>query len=356
MNVEEKLLWYFLVEKNSKPAKFLICKRIPIELNSLEIKNLKEKELWHLHEKYSKEFRKILKEIKENSLDFEKLTEQENSFFDLKIELSKRMLNSCKMCERKCLVNRFKEKGFCNIDEKTFISSYFLHLGEEPPLIPSGTIFFCGCSFKCVYCQNWKISQFPKNGFLVDAKKLSSIERKLREDGAKNINFVGGNPDQHIHTIVESLKYLNINVPILWNSNAYASQETMEIILDLVDIWLPDFKYGNDYCAKKLSSVKKYFKTVSRNIKMMHDNGDPLIIRHLLLPNHIECCTFKVLNWISENCENSLVNIMKQYKQDYLVLENPRKFEEISRRLKREEIERAYLIAKELKLDFEEVS
>lgn len=356
MNLESKLKWYFQVEKNLKPAKFLICKRIPIEISEKQLKDLEEKELWKIHEKASIDFKAALKQIKEDKLNLDELEEQKDSYLDLKIELSRRLLNPCRLCERKCLTNRFERIGFCGLKEKTYVSSYFLHMGEEPPLIPSGTIFFCGCNFKCVYCQNWEISQYPDSGFLVDAKKLSMIEKELRENGARNINFVGGNPDQHLHTIVESLKYLDINVPVLWNSNAYASEETMKILLDLVDIWLPDLKYGNDACAKRLSLVDKYFQTVTRNIKMMHDNNDPLIIRHLVLPNHIECCTKNVLKWISENCKNCLVNVMKQYRPEYLVVQNPEKFKEISRKLKKEEIELAYTIAKELKIDFESVS
>lgn len=349
----EKLSWYFEVDKNIKPAKFLICKKIAIREN---LKNLEEDSLWKIHEKASKEFKEVFEKISKDEIKLESLEDAEISYLDLKIELAKKLLNPCKLCERKCNINRFEESGFCGLKEKTFISSYFLHYGEEPPLIPSGTIFFCGCNFKCVYCQNWEISQFPTNGILVDGKKLSKIEKYLRINGARNINFVGGNPDQHLHTILQSLKYLDINVPILWNNNAYSSLETMKILLDVVDIWLPDFKYGNDECALRLSSVSNYFSVVSRNIKMMHDNEDPLIIRHLVLPNHIECCTEKVLRWIADNCKNCLVNVMQQYRPEYLVLENPEKFREISRRLKVEEIKKAYEIARLLKIDFEAVS
>ncbi|MEM5815937.1 MAG: radical SAM protein [Candidatus Aenigmatarchaeota archaeon] len=359
MEIDEILSWYYLVDKNIKPAKFLICKNIYVEVSEEEIKNLEEKELWKLHEKYSKEFKKILKDIKESKIEIKEFSQTSKkgcNFLELKIELSKRLLNPCRMCERRCLVNRFEKRGFCNLLNKTYVSSYFLHLGEETPLIPSGTIFFCGCNFKCAYCQNWEISQFSENGFIVDSKKLSIIERRLREEGARNINFVGGNPDQHLHTIVESLKFLDINVPILWNSNAYASIETMKILLDLVDIWLPDFKYGNNECAKRLSLVENYFEIVGRNIKMMYENEDPIIIRHLVLPNHIECCTNKVLTWISENCKNALVNVMKQYRPDYLVKNEIEKFREISRVLNKNEIEKAYKIASELKLNFEYIS
>lgn len=353
MSVEEKLKWYFDVDRNKMPAKFLICKRIACDS---EISGLEEKNLWEIHEKLSENFKKTWREIKEGELDLKEMEKPKVSYLDVKIELSKKILRNCRFCERRCGVDRRKERGFCGSKEKTYVSSYFLHFGEEPPLIPSGTIFFSGCNFKCVYCQNWEISQFPDNGFLTTAKDLSLIEENLRKSGARNINFVGGNPDQHLHTILESLKYLNVNVPVLWNNNAYSSEETMKILLDVVDIWLPDFKYGNDECAFRLSSVKNYTSVVQRNIKTMCENEDPLIIRHLVLPNHFECCTRRVLEWISKNCKNCLVNVMRQYRPEYLVLERIEKFKEISRVLTRDEIEKAYELASKLKLDFKEVS
>ncbi|RLG51592.1 MAG: pyruvate formate lyase-activating protein, partial [Thermoproteota archaeon] len=187
------------------------------------------------------------------------------------------------------------------------------------------------------------------------AKKLAKIEAALRIDGAANINFVGGDPTPNLHTILESLLYLEENVPLLWNSNMYCSIETMKLLADIIDIWLPDFKYGNDSCAERLSKVQRYFEVVSRNHKIAHESGD-MIIRHLVLPNHVECCTKPVLKWISENCPNALVNVMAQYRPEYLVARNPRDYPDISRRPTAEEMRAAYSYAKSLGICYEPVS
>ena len=241
--VKRRLSWYYDVMIDAKPAKYRICKRIEADVDL----TASDDELWRAHRDLAKKFDDVWKSIMMGKLKLEELETPKTSFLDLKIELVKRMLRSCIFCERRCRVNRERgEKGFCNLDATARVSSFFHHYGEEAPLVPSGTIFFTSCSFKCVFCQNWDISTDPLNGVEVTPKQLAAIATRLRKEGCRNINYVGGNPDQSMHVIVESLKYMDINVPILWNSNAYASLEAMEIIKDLVDIWLPDFKYGND--------------------------------------------------------------------------------------------------------------
>ncbi|MEM0243209.1 MAG: radical SAM protein [Candidatus Aenigmatarchaeota archaeon] len=354
--VKEKLNWYYKILKKEVIAKYLIAKSIILK-ESLNLKELEENELWKIHSELRNEFIALLENIKRGkniNLIFEK---DKLNFLDVKIELAYRMLSPCRFCENMCLAKRLEnEKGKCGLDNVTRVASAFLHYGEEAPLIPSGTIFFTGCSFKCVYCQNWDISQNPKNGFEVNPMELSKIEKELCEEGAININFVGGNPDQNLHTILESLKYFNENIALLWNSNMYMTKESLNLLLDLIDIWLPDFKYGNNQCAFKYSKIKNYFEVVSRNHKIIHDFGENIIIRHLVLPNHLECCTYKILDYISEKLPNVLVNIMDQYRPEYLVEKFPYKFPEISRRLNYEEIKKCYEYAKKKNIIFEPIS
>lgn len=353
-DVKNRLRWYYEVMTDRKPAKFLIVKRIPVDEDP---KKLNENELWRLHDRLSMDFKKVWKEIDDNSLRLADLHEPKYSYLDVKIELAKKLLTPCRFCERRCKVDRTKEsKGFCRLGYDSYVASYFLHMGEEAPLVPSGTIFFSGCSFRCVFCQNWDISQYPTSGFKVTPEMLANIATELRIKGARNINYVGGNPDQHLHTIMESLKYLEINVPLLWNNNAYTSLEGMKLLLDVIDIHLPDLKYGNDKCASRLSAITRYFEIATRNIKMICENNDPIIIRHLVLPNHIECCTKPVLEWISKNCPNALINVMDQYRPEFMVANNPDRYQEISRRLNKQEINRAYSLAKEYNLLYEPIS
>lgn len=350
--VKKRLSWYYEVMVDAKPAKYRICKRIEVDADL----SLSDHDLWEAHEVASKEFERTWKGVVLGKVSLDELGVPKVSFLDVKIELVKRMLRSCVFCERRCKVDRERgERGFCRLDAAARVSSFFHHYGEEAPLVPSGTIFFTSCSFKCVFCQNWDISTDPYNGIEVTPKQLASIAIRLRREGCRNINYVGGNPDQSMHVIVESLKYMDVNVPILWNSNAYASLEAMKIIKDLVDIWLPDFKYGNNKCAERLSFAPNYFEVVTRNLKIMHDSGD-MIVRHLVLPNHVECCTEPVLRWLAENCPRCLVNVMEQYRPEHEVARRPHLYPDINRRPSASEMMKAYDIANKLGIVYEPVS
>jgi putative pyruvate formate lyase activating enzyme len=286
----------------------------------------------------------------------------EFSYLDLKIEISKRMIEKCEFCENQCKVNRkIGEKGYCGISEVSRVSSAFLHHGEEPPLVPSGTIFFSGCSFGCVFCQNYDISTIGKErsmesgGIPVDGKQLAVLADGLAKQGAKNINYVGGDPTPNIHTIIESLNYQTNNITQLWNSNFYNSLKSLEILVDIMDFWLPDFKYGNDECAKKYSKITSYWEVLTRNLKYLYNWGSrDIIIRHLVMPGHIECCTKPILKWISKEMPGIPVNIMRQFHPTYRV--DSENFSEINRRTSRLEMVSAFSLAEKLNIPYKFVS
>jgi len=267
-----------------------------------------------------------------------------NADMEEKIALARELMEKCKLCERKCGVNRLEgEVGFCGVKEAR-ISTYFFHYGEEPEIIPSFTIFFSGCNFNCVYCQNWDISQFPERGELVKPKVMARIIEGAYENGAKNVNWVGGEPTPNLLYILEVLKHVRVPIPIIWNSNFYMTRKCMKVLDGVIDIYLPDFKYGNDECALRLSNVPNYFKIVSRNHKLAQKQGE-LMIRHLVLPNHLECCTKPVLDWIADNLGTDVyLNVMGQYRPEYKAM----KFKDIDRRITWKEYEEALEYARKL--------
>ncbi len=259
------------------------------------------------------------------------------SFLDLKIELVRLMLTHCNLCERRCSVNRLSgEVGHCGV-KKSRISTYFSHFGEEADLVPSFTIFFAGCTFNCVFCQNYDISQNPANGAEIPEKKMAEI---IDDCGCRNINWVGGDPTSNLYYILNVLKFSDTPLPHIWNSNMYCSNETLEILKGIIDLYLTDFKYGNNECGR-LSNVKNYFEIVSRNHLLAREfvnfnklgRKAEMIIRHLVVPNHINCCSKKVLDWILKNLDKVNLNIMEQYRPMYKASEFP----ELNRRLTRKE-------------------
>jgi len=365
--VRKRLRWYRSVMLNKTPAKFMILKTIPIDV---KLDEASDDELWRLNDEMHKEAEELFNQYFEKEFKLDELRMVSPSFLDLKIKLAYRMLKKCHFCEWRCGVNRLEgQRGVCKLDYRAYVSSFFHHYGEEAPLIGvegrggSGTIFFASCTFHCVFCQNWDISQpsggIENAGVETDPLKLATIAKRLRLDGAANINYVGGEPTPNLHIILESLKYLDVNVPILWNSNMYMSEEAMKILIDVVDIWLPDFKYWNNECAKRLSKIGAkmgYREVVTRNHLNASMHGD-MIIRHLVLPNHIECDTKPILKWIAENIgEKVLVNIMEQYRPEHQVLTKPELYKDIARRPYREELMEAYNYAKQLGIVYEPVS
>jgi len=352
-----RLSWYERVSKDLRPAKYRVAKRIPCDV---DLNEAPDEELWKEHERLSRTSQVLLREVDLGSRDLAGLTPARTSFLDLKATLLSRMIRRCTFCEWKCKVDRVAatKRGACKLNSKSRLSTWFLHFGEEPPLVGrggSGTIFFTSCTFRCVFCQNWDISQDPSSGAPVDSRQLALVMKNLRAEGALNINFVGGEPTPNLHTIVDAMNQLDVNVPMLWNSNMYCSEDAMKILADLIDIWLPDFKYGNDKCAIRLSKVPRYFETVSRNHEFAHSNGD-MIIRHLVMPNHTECCTKPVLQWISEHCPRALVNIMGQYHPDHKVPIERSAYAEIARRPTSEEMRAAYDLADDLGIVYSPVS
>ncbi|MGC8817216.1 MAG: radical SAM protein [Candidatus Hadarchaeum sp.] len=329
---------YFAVMEKRLPAKFLVCKRIDagVALSS------GTEELWNAHEKSLKELRSVLSQLDENRLGLDELETPETSLLDLKIELAQRVLKSCHFCERRCEVDRTAgKKGACGVGAVSRIASEFMHHGEEPELVPSYTIFFSGCTFKCQYCQNWDISQYPDEGAPVSPRALARLIENAAKEGARNVNFVGGEPTPNLHTILEALKLCEANIPSVWNSNMYLSPESMALLSGTQEIYLADFKYGNDNCAQRYSKVPRYFEIVARNHRLAFEDAE-LIIRHLVLPNHVECCTRPILKWIAENLGPMVrVNIMDQYRACY----RADQFEEINRGLRPEEFSEALKIA-----------
>ncbi len=249
----------------------------------------------------------------------------------------------CHLCEHRCGIDRRERMGRCKARLGS-IASHFFHYGEEDVLVPSYTIFFSGCTFNCVFCQNYDISQFQA-GIYIEAEKLAWIIDGI-VGRARNVNWVGGEPTPHLPYILEVLEKCSANLPQVWNSNMYCSVETMDILKHVMDVYLTDFKYGNDGCAERLSKVKNYWEIVTRNHEIAYRQGE-MIIRHLVMPNHIECCSIPVLEWIADNVPDAAVNVMAQYYPTYRAFE----YEDINRRISNEEYQKVYSHAVKLGLN-----
>ncbi len=277
----------------------------------------------------------------------------ESGEIEKRIEKLYELLSPCRLCPRKCKARRKENKfGFCRLGESPKVSSYNLHFGEEPPISGyngSGTIFFTGCNLGCVFCQNYPISHLH-HGREVTVDELSSMMLYLQRKGAHNINLV--TPTPQVHAIVKAIDIAakkGLRIPIVYNCGGYESEEVLDLLDGIVDIYMPDMKYGNNESARKYSGAKDYVEIAKRAIKKMHDQvGDltfnedgtakrGLLVRHLVLPNDLSG-TEEVLKFIRyEISRNTYVSLMSQYFPAYRASEFP----ELSRRITREEFKRA---------------
>lgn len=260
-------------------------------------------------------------------------------------------LDKCEICPHKCKVNRLDGKqGFCKSGDKVKIALYSTHNFEEPCISGekgSGTVFFSNCTMRCIFCQNYEISQLGK-GKEITIEELANIFMLQQEKRVENINLV--TPTSYVPQIIEALKIAKVKglkIPIVYNTNGYESIETLKMLEGYIDIYLPDLKYYYNELGKKYSGVNNYFETTTQAIQEMYrqvrepvlnDEGimqKGIMIRHLVLPGEIDNSK-QVLKWIKENMsEKIFVSIMAQYFPTYLA----KNVENLNRKLTKEEYE-----------------
>ncbi len=280
-----------------------------------------------------------------------------------RVRVAYQHLAHCDLCAHRCGVNRCATtKGtVCHTGERAVVSSYNLHFGEESPLVGrggSGTIFFAWCNLRCQYCQNYEISQLGE-GIEVEPEELATMMLRLQARGCHNINFVSPS-----HVVAPMLAatliaaQAGLRVPIVYNTGGYDSLEALALLDGVVDIYMPDVKYADAAGARKYSKIRDYPAINRAAVKEMHRQvGDlqvdergvatrGLLVRHLILPNDL-AGTRETLRWLAEEISlDTYLNLMDQYCPCYKANEYP----ELSRRITREEYQRAVRSAEELGL------
>ena len=261
-----------------------------------------------------------------------------------------KLLEKCAICPHNCGINRLDNQiGRCKSKDTVKVALYSIHNFEEPCISGrkgSGTVFFSNCNMNCVFCQNYEISQQGK-GKEISIEELADIFIKQQEKDVENINLV--TPTSYVLQIIEAIKIARskgLKLPIVYNTNGYEKVETLKMLEGYVDIYLPDLKYSDNELGKRLSKVDNYFEIATEALKEMHrqtgkavfdENGimqKGMIIRHLVLPNHI-LNSRRVLKWINDNMHDVYVSVMAQYFPTYKAKE----LEDINRKLTKEEYE-----------------
>ncbi len=272
----------------------------------------------------------------------------------------------CDLCAYDCRVDRTAGNvGTCQVDDTAYVSSYFPHFGEEDCLKGhngSGTIFLANCNMKCVFYQNFETSH-EAEGDPTTPTEIAEMALELEARGCHNINFVS--PTHHSPHLIEAVKIASdrgLDLPIVWNCGGYERAEILEQLDGIVDIYMPDVKWGDDAAAAKYSKAPNYWSTVTDSLREMHrqvgdleldDTGlatGGLLVRHLVMPNHVESAN-RVMEFIAgELSEATFVDIMAQYQPYYKATEEEF-YEEISRPITEDEYDAVIEHAREVGLE-----
>lgn len=231
--------------------------------------------------------------------------------------------DACHLCPHHCGDRRATAQGVCRVGRAAYIASEMLHMGEESILRPAHAIFFSGCTATCSFCTAAKFAFRPTYGITVSPAQLAARMEQRQQEGAAAVCFIGGDPAPHIPFILETLAEFGARrtIPAVFNSNFYLTAAALDLLADAIDIYLPDLKFGPAVgpasCGERLGGMPDYWATVTGCIERVYNEqvrgaGRRILVRHLLMPGHLDCCTRPVLHWLAQ-WPDLQVSLLAQY-------------------------------------------
>ena len=254
-----------------------------------------------------------------------------------RIQLAEDLLHHCAICERRCGVNRLAgEKGYCQLGAEARCFKRHISFSEEVELLPSYMVYLSGCNLRCRFCIQAPVSLDAQSGELIELPAFADAIRAAAARGARTINLVGGEPGLHPLTLLKLAAELGLAAreggeqgspplavclpkgapTLVFNTNLYLSSETIDLLDGVCSIYLADFKFGNDRCAEGLADASRYTETLHRNLLAVSERGR-LIVRHLLLPGHVECCFKPIVSWMARHLPHVPLHVMGTYVQGW---------------------------------------
>ncbi len=223
--------------------------------------------------------------------------------------VAKAMLANCHFCEHHCGVNRLVAPGGrCHAGAGPRFFSAQVEVSDELELIPTFAIALSGCDLRCDFCITGAASWNPRAGENFNAGEMAAKAKVAMRNGARTVMVLGGEPTIHLPAALELVAALPDSARLVWKTNAHGSAQARELLEDLFDVWLADFKFGNDVCAHRLAGVSDYGRVVRESLLWANEHSE-LIVRHLLMPGHVECCWRPVAEWLAENLPGVKVNL-----------------------------------------------
>jgi len=226
---------------------------------------------------------------------------------------AERHLRSCTLCEHRCRVDRLMgERGPCHAGPTARVFRHRVEYGEEVELVPSHLFYLSGCDLRCAFCIAEANAFNPQIGTELTPDFLDRAIAWGRGRGARNLQWVGGEPTIHLPAILAAMAGCGDLPPIVWKSDFYGTPAAFSLLDGVVDVYVADFKFGNDACAARIAKVDRYVATVARNLAVAAEQGD-LIIRHLLIPGHFDCCYRPVVEHLARELPGVKFSIRDGY-------------------------------------------
>ncbi|MCX7934808.1 MAG: radical SAM protein [Planctomycetota bacterium] len=260
---------------------------------------------------------------------------------------AERMDTECRLCPRACGVNRAAgERGWCGAGRDACFFLEFVHWGEEPEIAPSHTIYLMGCNLRCRFCHTAedrrRLAAVP-----LTPEKLRALAAAGQAQGARNLNFLGGEPTVNLPALLRLLTAAGEMPAVVWNTNLYCAAETLAAADSIVDIYLPDFKFGNNACSQAIAEAADYWDVARDRLRELYARAkERIILRHLVLPGHVACCTRPVLEFLAQAAPAVRLSL----KLDYLVMPASRGDARLGRFLSDAERDEARRLASDLGL------
>ncbi|HEX8342808.1 MAG TPA: radical SAM protein [Tepidisphaeraceae bacterium] len=235
---------------------------------------------------------------------------------------------ACMLCEHRCGAARDSgERGPCKAGTEARVFRHRVEYGEEAELVPSHLFYLSGCDLRCVFCIAGLDAFDPSRGGVLTSEWFNACVEWGRGQGARNIQWVGGEPTIHLPRVLEVMALCPKLPPVVWKSDFYGTPEAFDLLEGVVDVYVADLKFGNEACAKRLSGVDGYMPIVCRNLlRVAQQPAARLIVRHLLLPGHEECCYRPILHWLRAH----LPQVPLSLRDSYMPSWRAKRFDELS--------------------------
>jgi len=222
-------------------------------------------------------------------------------------------LANCHLCSHHCGVNRLEgERGVCLAGPTGRVFTAQIEVGDELELVPTFAIALSGCDLRCSFCITRTQSWNPRAGGSYSPDEIAARAKTALAHGARTVMFLGGEPTIHLPTVLAIVAALPEDTRLIWKTNACASTEARALLAGLFDVWLPDYKFGNDRCAEQFARVSNYTHIVRENLRWARPQGE-LIVRHLLLPGHVDCCWRPIAQWLATELPGVKVSLRTEF-------------------------------------------